>query len=724
MERSLTTYENLNEYQSMEVQAGLEQGVDVSLYAKPEYLAIQMRQLRLGLEAGLDISEFSNPEYDWFQMEEIRLGMQAGIDYKLYAKPTVDYQRMRQIRKGLEDGIDLSSFIKLQAGILEELREALLAKVSIVEYIKEGYDVEQLTQIRKALVQGIDLRPYITTEFRGVSIREIRRGLEEGLSVTVYASLDYNWRQMREIRKGMETRVDISQYSNYLFTWKQMREIRLGLEDRLDVERYRKFIYTAADMKQIRKEMLLEEAREIVAREREAEQQIIDEKVSIFVSKDEMEACIQISGDIELTEEDILKKLKQSGISRGILTDRVARFVREKKQGQTVVIARGQEPKAGEDGWYEFFFDTNPSRSPHILEDGSADFRDVKWFELVSENQKVAYYHSAGFGVAGYTVTGKFLKPKKGREKSILRGNGFRMENDGKTYISLLDGKIVYDGGSHMEISRVCLMEDVTLATGDINFDGTVYVKGNIGTGVYVTATENVYVDGYVEAAAIQSGGEIFLRKGVNGNTSGLIEAKQNVVGQFFEEVKIVAGGDIIGQYCLNCDLSAEGSIVLQGKKGLLLGGKAKAAKGISAHCIGNRTGLKTVLSVGINQETVALQQRILQEIENINRELTILKHTQKEFQRKYTAEVRNTMAIYLKIENAIYTKNLQMKYWSEKQEQLEKHIQETKGAKIEVAGVLYEGTDVTIDNVKWKSFSVKDISLRCVNGRVVVESK
>ncbi len=723
MDNNLIAYEQFDEDQRKEIRTGVIEGLDVTCYAKQEYLAIQMRQIRLGLQEGLDVSVYDKPEYDWFQMEEIRLGMLAKVDYEIYAKPEIDYQRMRQIRKGLEDGIDLSPFVKIEAGILEELRKSILAKVPLVDYIKEGYVVDQLVEIRTALEKKINIRPYITVEFRGASIREICLGLEAGLPVKQYASLDYGWQQMREIRLGMEARVDVSLYSNCLFSWQQMREIRLGLEDGLDVEFYRQFIYTASIMEQMRKDLLLKETQEII--DRGLHQQMMDEQIAIFLSKDEMEACIEVvGGGKEVTEKDVLDKLKRHGVTQGILREEVKRLVEEKRYDQTIVIAKGQMPQTGQDGWYEFFFDTKPSRSPRILEDGTADFKDVKWFEIVEENQKLAYYHSADFGVAGYTVTGKFLKARRGKEKNVLRGKGFRLEADGKTYTSLMNGRIYYDGAQHLDVSRLCIFENVNLAVGNINFDGTVLVKGNVGSGVSITASENVYVDGYVEAATIRSGGEIFLRKGVNGNGSGIIDAKHNVVGQFFEDVQVIAGGDIVGQYCMNCKLYAEGMISLQGIKGLLIGGVARAVKGISVYSIGNKANLRTVLSVGIDHETLRQQQKLNVEIENVNRELSILCHSQASYQKKYAAEVRNTMDIYLKIENAIYTKELQMKQLLDEKAGMDERLQEMQGAKVTATGVIYEGTEIHIDNVTWKAFAVKDVIVRCVNQKVLVESQ
>lgn len=44
---------NFNRQQKEEIIIGLEQGLDVSLYAKPEFNEFQMYQICLGLEKGL-----------------------------------------------------------------------------------------------------------------------------------------------------------------------------------------------------------------------------------------------------------------------------------------------------------------------------------------------------------------------------------------------------------------------------------------------------------------------------------------------------------------------------------------------------------------------------------------------------------------------------------------------------------------------------------------------
>ena len=174
----------------------------------------------------------------------------------------------------------------------------------------------------------------------------------------------------------------------------------------------------------------------------------------------------------------------------------------------------------------------------------------------------------------------------------------------------------------------------------------------------------------------------------------------------------------------MNCDLHSEGKISLVGYKGLLLGGKARAANGIHSYNIGNKMGLKTVLSVGIDQQTMRAQQNRAMKIENVNRELAILNHSKSDFQNKYAPEIRNTMEIYLKIENAIYTKEIELKQLLEESQAMLEKMEEMKGAQVTVKGTVYEGAEVTIDNAKWKAFTIKDVVLRCVNDKISMESQ
>ena len=56
----------------IEIRKGLENGIDVSIYAKPEFNWRQMREIREGLETGIDVSSYADPNIPWTQMHNMR----------------------------------------------------------------------------------------------------------------------------------------------------------------------------------------------------------------------------------------------------------------------------------------------------------------------------------------------------------------------------------------------------------------------------------------------------------------------------------------------------------------------------------------------------------------------------------------------------------------------------------------------------------------------------
>lgn len=62
----------------------------------------QQRVLILGLEQNLDVSIYAKKEFEWEQMEEIREGLENNLDVSIYANSKFDFLQMSQIRLGLE----------------------------------------------------------------------------------------------------------------------------------------------------------------------------------------------------------------------------------------------------------------------------------------------------------------------------------------------------------------------------------------------------------------------------------------------------------------------------------------------------------------------------------------------------------------------------------------------------------------------------------------------
>lgn len=701
--------------QMAEIEEGLAHGLDVSVYADKDYFAIQMRQIRLGMEEGLDVSVYASRSYDWFQMEEIRLGMSQGIDVSYIAKPEYSYEVMRELRAALADGIRLDRYVYVGAELMRELHKALLDRQNIIPYVKEGYAPEQIGEIRYALKNGCNIDAYLDKSYRGAAIRELRKGLERGLDVSLYAKPEYSWQQMREIRLGLEKRLDVSMYAKELYSWQQMREIRLGIEQQLSVDEYRSMVFSAEDMRRKRLELLkARRAFDNTVLSDSAAPPVIDELretvFKIIKSGDCMRAYVYVGSDaISLTKDGLLAELDRQGIVKGIDEEILCELANGRHRGELVVVASGMRAVNGTDGFYEYCAGNDIQRLPEILSDGSADYSNVKWFVGVSKGQRLAVYHMAGKGSDGYTVEGNVIHGDNGQEIKPLYGRGFCILDDGVTYVASESGCLAING-NELSVTGLLEIEDVSSITGNVSFDGSLHIRGDVSGGIEINASGDVVVDGFVENAFIRCGGNMLLKKGANGQGTGILSAGGDIQGRFFENICISAG-KIASNYYFRCRLEASESVTAYGTNGSLAGGSVYAADFISVGCLGNRAGIDTNVQLGIRRDME--DKSISGELREVDSQLLILTNALEDYRRKYPPEQRNAMEIFLKIENAVYTKRLEKNKLLAKLERLERRRKRADKAYLKVSGRLYEGCLIRINDASYSGGLMESVVMR-----------
>lgn len=545
-----------------------------------EYLKAQQHEIKLGKEAGLDVSLYSNPEFNWLQMEQIRMGLKDNLDASVYADPAYNYETMRQIRLSLYAAIDL------------------------VPYLKRGFVDDDLEEIRFALAKRLPLDKWIQDDMCAPQIHEIRIGLCEDIDIAPYADIRYNWMQMREIRLGIEKKLDVSLYSNYLYNHAQMREIRLGLEAGLDVSGYCSLVYSATDMKE-KRQMVVNNKR--INNDREKKESpaasLRKKEFSISIEENGNKAYAYIPwipGNI-VKKEDIYQDLERREIVFGIKHEAIADMIDKRRQNEKILIAEGIPAIKGKDGWFEWFVRLDLPRIPAPLPDGGVDYVNIEAFEMVDEGEKIALYHRAEAGISGKNIYGESIHAENGLEKKPIRGIGFRIEPDGVTYVSRMNGKFEYTAGRILITNMLVVREDVTAVTGKLEVDGSVYVVGSIYSGGYIKATGDIIIEHNVETAKLIAGGNVMIKKGSCSKNDCFIDAGGEVSGSFFEAANINARGNVKANYIMNSSINTMGRVIVSGSKGMLLGGKISAVRGVDTYNLGNRLHLKTILDIGRN---------------------------------------------------------------------------------------------------------------------------
>ena len=335
--------------------------------------------------------------------------------------------------------------------------------------------------------------------------------------------------------------------------------------------------------------------------------------------------------------------------------------------------------------------------------------------------QVIAVYHEAQPGIGGRMVDGTELPAQGGQEKQMLKGRGFLLSQDKKTYIARESGKIELKN-NEITIQPLLVVTEVTISTGNLRFNGSIWVKGNVGSGVVIQSKDELIIEGNVEAAHLQSGKRIVIKNGVSGGGLAVIESAEDIHGKFFESATLTANGGIYANYVMSSNMIAGKEIVISGSKGAIIGGNAAAVNGIKAHHIGNRAGLLTNISLGVSKAMIEKEEEAEIKLKKFQSELEIFEEAYRKLQKQYPPEVRNEMELYLKVEQATYIKRKQMEQQVERTKELEEKRNKANEAKMMVYGILNAGTVVQMNGMQWTAASsVRNVTVRLSNKEIGV---
>lgn len=424
--------------------------------------------------------------------------------------------------------------------------------------------------------------------------------------------------------------------------------------------------------------------------------------IELMFSDDNTEVYVTIKNPtMSFSKEKVLDYLKDIGVTTGIDQNEIDKMIAEKDNTKRYKVAQSKKPVDGEDGWFEFLFDTDVSTKPKILKDGSVDYSEYGDVPFVDEGEKIAIYHPVTPSEDGLSFTNEIIVAKKGKDLARLKGKGFLVE--GNEYFAKTQGRVTYKDGRLLVENELLIDGDVSLATGDINFSGNIHIRGNVLTGVVVASAKgDVIVDGYVEACQIYAGGSVVMKNGMQGNGKGKIIAGGSVSGKFFERVTIEAGMDVRANAIMNSDITAVQDIVVSGKFGIIIGGCLRTQRQITATIIGNMSEVKTVLQVGSDTDLYATLLANEKDQKELKKEYDKIDAFMKKVDEALKAGENQQLAMQKrKLLRGKIEKETQLTENLKKNKKIMDQIARCSQAKIKVQKALYPGTSIMMNGVK-----------------------
>ena len=327
-----------------------------------------------------------------------------------------------------------------------------------------------------------------------------------------------------------------------------------------------------------------------------------------------------------MSAEDIINSLAFRKVKFGLDQNVIADFLANRQYCTDYMMAVGVQPIHGRDAKIEYFFNTNKNLQPKRNEDGSVDYKELNTISHIKKGDLLARLIKEDPGVSGKNVFGEEIKPRTVRTEKLEFGNNISINEDRTELYSEVTGHANFLNGKVFVSNVFQVPVDVDNSVGNIDYDGSVEIKGNIKTGFTVRATGDIIIEGVVENAFVEAGGQIIVKRGIHGMHKGTLKAATNVMAKYIENANIIAGGFVEAEAILNSDVSTIGEVRVHGRKGLINGGTIRAGKSIEADYVGTEMGTFTTLEVGVDPTKKTRYLELNKEVAKISKELNDMK--------------------------------------------------------------------------------------------------
>lgn len=354
------------------------------------------------------------------------------------------------------------------------------------------------------------------------------------------------------------------------------------------------------------------------------------EMMDISVSLDKMKAICRFyppsQGGELLDAKEIIEDLRFKKIVYGISQEEIGNFISNRQYCKDYVFAMGTQPVHGKDAKIEYFFNVNINLKPKRNDDGSVDYKELNTINHIKKGDLLARLIKEDPGVSGRNILGDEIKPRTVKSLRLEYGKNISINDDKTEIYSDVTGHVSCFGEKVFVSNVYEVPADVDNSVGNIDYDGSVSIKGNVKAGFIVKAKGDIIVEGVIEGAHVESEGQVIVKRGIHGMQKGFIKARTNVMAKYIENATVVAGGYVEAEIIMNSKISVDGEVRVQGKKGLINGGTIRAGRSIEAMYIGSEMGTFTTLEVGIEPERKQRYIELNKEVAKRSMELEDLK--------------------------------------------------------------------------------------------------
>ncbi|MGM0607874.1 MAG: FapA family protein, partial [Candidatus Muiribacteriota bacterium] len=350
------------------------------------------------------------------------------------------------------------------------------------------------------------------------------------------------------------------------------------------------------------------------------------------------------------------------------------------------------------------------------------DFKSLDLITNVVKGEVLGELVKETEGVPGSNVLGEEIPAQPGSPVSIetFAGKNVEIDSNGNKIISQIDGQVLMEG-EKITVTPVFTVDgDVDLNVGNIDFIGSVFVKGSVSDGFNIRAKGNVEVEKSIGASRVEATGDVIVKGGILGKDVGKIKAGGDIMAKFVENGILEADNEIFaGKAIMHSQAKALKVHVADGK-GLIVGGAIRAQEEVECNVLGSHLATKTAVIIGIKEEIMhrieeidSEVSKIYDDIDKVQEALDTLENLKKRLG-KLPADKEEKLTKYGKLIEQLETKVEKLLAERDKHEE---EIEGSQGGKLKVKDKIYPGVTITIrkgvmqvkDEIKFASIVYED---------------
>ncbi|OAG28493.1 FapA family protein [Thermodesulfatator autotrophicus] len=440
----------------------------------------------------------------------------------------------------------------------------------------------------------------------------------------------------------------------------------------------------------------------------------------LYLSEDHQ--CVYLEAvvpkrDISSDEyQELLNILREKGVVYGLLEKPIWK-------GERLILAHGKLPQEGKDASLEWLVKFEKEDKKESEE--QIDYREQKGFFCVRKGQEIAVKKPPIPGMPGVNVFGKEIPARNGQDITVKTNEYVGFEPESQTYFAKSSGLLkVFN--THIEIHpEFHIHGDIDWDTGNIHFYGKkLTVSGDIKRGFKVLVEGDLEVMGNVEdETSLKVYGNLLIEGLIVGENIKIFCSGQARIGAVEYSTLEIKKDLVIMDYILGGKVKAGGDIFVTEGIGSLIGGEICARGSITAHVLGSRANIETIIHAGYEEELDTQIKETQQKLASLEKQKAFLRKALKKGikllkQKKLPQEQINELEkLKSSFENLL---TLEESYREELKRLYDEVLLLEKKAEIKALGHVFVGVKIVIGKEAQKiTENLKAVKFKLRNGQI-----